>query len=288
MPARWGAIGACLVVFAAGCGTQAAETPVAAEEAAVAALDARISGTAQQQVDGMFLDYVKMQDDLVQCFAAFGATYQPSPFGQAERPRRPGQLSAPVPVAMSVDLNEISARLDESIEQRLAGSRFPEITSPDFGSDAFTKAANTCQPVNATQERYATPIHDAWFDLFARAASTPQSSVTTETYVPCMTKAGFEVTDAEDAYGPYPELNALPGSPKDVKAAAMARATADANCRRDAHNQFIRNLAAEIPQFTATHSAQIAEAEAQWQAISREADKTRVTWYKAHPELPRL
>ncbi len=121
MPARWGAIGACLVVFAAGCGTQAAETPAAAEEAAVAALDARISGTAQQQVDGMFLDYVKMQDDLVQCFAAFGATYQPSPFGQAERPQRPGQLSAPVPVAMSVDLNEISARLDESIEQRLAG-----------------------------------------------------------------------------------------------------------------------------------------------------------------------
>ena len=71
-------------------------------------------------------------------------------------------------------------------------------------------------------------------------------------------------------------------------AAAMARATADANSRRDAHNQFIRNLAAEIPQFTATHSAQIAEAEARWQAISREADKARATWYKAHPELPRL
>lgn len=282
----------CTVLLAAtACGTQrpeAAASSMSRAELSVRAMDARIAGTAQQQIDGSFLDYVTAQSALVTCFQAHGAVYQPPPFGAPEEAPGPAALTAPLPVAMSVDLDEATATIDREIGALRAGAKDPQPTSPDVGTESFTKAAAACSPTVGAQERFHTAAMDAWIALLGRAGSTPGALVSDDDYVSCMKKQGIAADSAEDAFGPYPEILELAGSPDSARAGALKRAGADADCRRGAHVAFIDAAAAALPEFETSHAREIADAESLWRQVSVDADRARATWYAAHPELRRL
>ncbi|MGL5828785.1 MAG: hypothetical protein ACRC0L_04355 [Angustibacter sp.] len=196
-------------------------------------------------------------------------------------------LTAPLPVAMSVYLDEETAKIDEQIALATAKAAAKPPTSPDLGTENFAKAADACSPTTGSQARYRTAANDAWIELLGRAGSAPGASISDTEYVACMKGQGVDADSAEDAYGPYPELRALPKSPDSARAAALKRARGDAGCRREAHLAFINAVAAELPEFEKAHAQDIASAEGMWQQISRDADQARTKWYAAHPELPR-
>lgn len=287
---------ATLAIALSGCGSapSASTADARAAELRIAAVDAQIVGTAQQALDGVFLDYVRSQSEITACFAKRGLRYLPAPFELPERadPADEG-LTSPIPVALTVDVAHMTARVDRGLEQSRALARAQatlgdsRYRSPDADDPGFDAAATACAPVTKTPERFRTAINTAWTDLLVAAGQVPGAQLSDASYVACMTSQGQRATSAQDAFGPYPELSDATLRRSEARAKMVARAAADSACRRSAHDAFILEVDRQLAQFTQTHGEQIETSRRAWERLSTEAETARKSWYAAHPTLPR-
>jgi len=269
--------------------------------------------TASQTEAVGYLEHVTYQSMIIDCMAGKGFTYvSPAAFTvPGPRSRWGGGALNPVdPVVIEKDPLGLNETLAGIVENAKAGDPIVLETGetddapiPEHEVPGWDDAINECDPsISALNERVAHPAYERsqpFTDIVDDALASDSVSTAMAAYPECIRGKGWPVktrsdlswtfrqkfedllVDAADSFSTEPDRRAaqveqLIASDEwgRLDEARDSAASADASCRRDAHDSAFAAMLDPLRTFKEEHKADIEQSRADWAAFEQRANET--------------
>jgi hypothetical protein len=260
-----------------------------------------------------YLEHVTFQAMIVDCMTGKGFVYVAPPAFKVPSPvaRWGGGALPPVdPAAVEADRLGLNATVAGLIENAKAGEPIVVDTGgtddpipPEHEVPGWSEAESACSPsIKALDARVAHPAYERaqpFTDMVERVLDSQPVSGAMTAYPMCMRAEGWPVkarhelvwsvrgrfedllVDAADSFSTDPDRRTAQVD-QVVRSAEWNRlveartdaASADASCRRDAHDLAFAALLDPLRSFKAEHDAEIEQLRAEWAAFEERANQT--------------